>query len=440
MSEIIIIDAPCGAGKTSWAIQHMQTDTETSYVYCTPFLKEIGRIRELCGKGRFREPCNYDVRKIDDFNRLLSEGADIAVTHSTFLNATPETLDLIQAGEYVLILDEVLGVVEEFNKTAPVVEAKEQRISKDDLRFLLDSGTIAVDADCRVHWRLQEYSGSKNAEVERLSKSGMLFCSGREALLCLYPPDIFRVFKKIYVLTYLFNGSTLKYYFDLFGLPCSFASVAKSDDGYTLTPFDMGIDQAFRKRCKQLVTICDSTRLNTGYKYTAFSKRWFDANINKPEVMKRLKNDLRHFYRREAKAKAGTYDILWTCPEIYMDKVKGGGYTWVRQLTSEERKLPESKREEVEKALSCFLPLNSRATNDYSNRWALAYCHNMNYNPTIERVFRDRNVQINKDLFSVSCLIQWMFRSRIRNGENIIIYLPSPRMCRLLQQWLDCEI
>lgn len=440
MSEIIIIDAPCGAGKTSWAIQHMQMDTETSYVYGTPFLDEIGRIRTACGKGRFREPHNFDMRKIDDFNRLLSEGANIAVTHSTFLNATPETLDLIQEGEYVLILDEVLGVVEEFNKTAPVVEAQEQRISRGDIRFLLDTGTIAVDADCRVNWSANEYSDSKYSEVERLSKLDMLFCSGREAFLCLFSPEIFRRFKKIYVLTYLFDGSTLKYYFDLFGISYTLASVAKSDEGYTLTPFDMGIDQAFRKRCKQLVTICDSSRLNRGYKNTDFSISWYEKNMKNPEVSKQLRDDLRHLFRREVNAKAGTYDILWTCPELYKDKVKGAGYTCVRQLTSEERKLPESEREEVEKALSCFLPLNSRATNDYSNRWALAYCYNMNYNPIVERFFRDRNVRINKDLFSVSCLIQWMFRSRIRNGEEIVIYLPSPRMRGLLQKWLDCEI
>ena len=65
------IDAPCGAGKTSWAIQYMNENEGESFIYCTPFLDEIARIREHCGVERFNEPQPYDFgTKIEDFNNL----------------------------------------------------------------------------------------------------------------------------------------------------------------------------------------------------------------------------------------------------------------------------------------------------------------------------------------------------------------------------------
>ena len=90
----------------------MNRNIERAYIYCTPLLDEIERIRRACGYHRFNEPQPYNgTRKIDDFNDLLTDGGCVAVTHVTFLNATPETLERIYEGEYTLILDEALSIV-----------------------------------------------------------------------------------------------------------------------------------------------------------------------------------------------------------------------------------------------------------------------------------------------------------------------------------------
>ena len=44
---------------------------------------------------------------------------------------------------------------------------------------------------------------------------------------------------------------------------------------------------------------------------------------------------------------------------------------------------------------------------------------------------------MNEDLYSLSELIQWIYRSRIRNGEKINLYIPSKRMRELLIDWLN---
>ena len=112
----------------------------------------------------------YTGTKIDDFNSLLAQGKDVAVTHTTFLNATPETLDLIRVGNYILIIDEVLEVVEDFNKTQSVECSSRQSMSKDDIKFLLDNNIIQINHDNKVIWCGGEYGKDyKFSEVKRYS-------------------------------------------------------------------------------------------------------------------------------------------------------------------------------------------------------------------------------------------------------------------------------
>ena len=46
-----------------------------------------------------------------------------------------------------------------------------------------------------------------------------------------------------------------------------------------------------------------------------------------------------------------------------------------------------------------------------------------------------------EDMCSLSALLQWMWRSQIRNGKPIDIYIPSERMRELLNNWIqDCYV
>ena len=47
---------------------------------------------------------------------------------------------------------------------------------------------------------------------------------------------------------------------------------------------------------------------------------------------------------------------------------------------------------------------------------------------------------MDEDLYGLSEMIQWIWRSRIRNGEKINIYVPSIRMRTLLKSWLDMSL
>lgn len=139
---------------------------------------------------------------------------------------------------------------------------------------------------------------------------------------------------------------------------------------------------------------------------------------------------------------------MWTCMGEYETKLKGKGYTYKRQLTAEEKELPEEELKKLKAELNCFVPCNARASNNYKDRWALAYCVNMYFNPMLRAFFEDYNIgnensnsaKPNDDLFAVSCMIQWIFRSRIRDGLPIEIYIPNKRMRELLIAWVDNKI
>ncbi|BHH84360.1 hypothetical protein [Desulforhopalus sp. 52FAK] len=43
-----IVDAHCGKGKTSWGIQFINEHPEKRFLFITPFLEEVKRIKRDC--------------------------------------------------------------------------------------------------------------------------------------------------------------------------------------------------------------------------------------------------------------------------------------------------------------------------------------------------------------------------------------------------------
>lgn len=448
-SNITIIDSPPGSGKTTWATNLINSNPNTSYVYCTPFLDEIKELQKdtkiIAPDGReikrFWQPYrDEETTKLDNFNELLADSRDIAVTHATFLNSTEETLDILYDNEYTLILDEALDVVKDFNTVSEAADER-QKMTKGDIQIAIDSNIISIDEDMKVHWIARDYTDIDNKfyAIYKYAKLGRLYCVDQKFLLTAYPPEIFSSFKEIYVMTYMFESSIMKYYFDKFGIEYELASVAGSrEEGYQLTEYSKTQDLNYRKRCKELIHICKNRRLND-FKDGALSKTWYkDKSAKHPEIT-RLRRNLKHYFTKELiNARASNGDLMWTCYDDYKNYIAGNGYTKQRKLTKEEKKLPTDEREELEKKLLCYVPCNSKGTDRYRERWALAYCINLNINPELVKFFSPITVYKNK--FSLSALIQWIGRSRIRDDKPIELYLPSPRMRELLNKWFENQL
>lgn len=121
---------------------------------------------------------------------------------------------------------------------------------------------------------------------------------------------------------------------------------------------------------------------------------------------------------------------MWTTFKDSKTQLRGKGYS------------KEFKAEQLDNVVKAygFLPCNARSTNKYGNCFNLAYCINVYLHPSVSQFFKQKGIAIDEDLYALSEMIQWIWRSRIRNGENINIYIPSIRMRNLLSSWMDMNL
>ena len=170
--EINIVDAICGSGKTSAAINMINaSDEEQRFLYITPYLDEVSRIIESCPKKHFRQPEAYGT-KTNGIKFLLEKGFNIVSTHALFKNFDTEIIKLVRAMNYILVMDEVAEVVEALD------------ISKSDLQIVL--GKTELQDNGLLKWTDKEYTGEL-WNYRRLCELNAVFYHNNTALLCLFP-------------------------------------------------------------------------------------------------------------------------------------------------------------------------------------------------------------------------------------------------------------
>ena len=399
ISKITVIDSIMGSGKTSWSIQHINRNLFENFLYITPFLDEVNRIIKNSNRD-FKQPINRGNGKLDSINELLACQSDIASTHELFKHLDEESRENITEGHYTLILDEVLNVIEPYDN-----------IRNDDMKLLKESGCVTVDDDGFVIWNKEKMDyDTKYNEIKILADNRSLIYINQKLLLWRYPPEIFTLFDKIYILTYLFESSILKNYFDLYQIEYEQKSIAEKDGEYHITDYFVPDTSIYIEKIK----IYDGKLNENIYqKINGLSVTWFRAKINQDNI-KQIKRNLYNYFSNILSAKAET--IMWTTFKDYKNKLKGKGYS------------------------NQFVSYNCRSTNDYDDRFNLAYCVNVYLHPGITQFFKQREINIDEDLYGLSEMIQWIWRSRIRKGENINIYIPSMRMRNLLIAWMKMNL
>lgn len=394
MCDVTIIDAPCGAGKTSFAIEYMNNELFERFIYITPFISELDRVIKACDNRDFTQPNKITGKgsKKNHFYELLKEGENITSTHSLFRSISRDIINTIKEMEYILILDEVCDVVENID------------ISKYDLNMLLTTNTIDVNDDNKVIWVDENYVG-KFSYLKDSIKNGDVYLYNESMILWTFPINIFKAFKHVYVMTYLFKAQIQAYYYDLNKLKYDYKSVENRDGKYELVDYK----EINGEKYKNLINIYEGNLNKIGDNKFALSKTWYNK-ANKKELMKTLNNNVVNYFKNIVKGKSKLN--MWTTFQDYRITLQGKGYT------------------------KGFVSCNARATNDFKEKTNLAYLCNRYYNPIIKQFFIDKKVTINEDIWALSELIQWMFRSAIRENKPINIYIPSERMRNLLLEWL----
>jgi hypothetical protein len=388
---INVIDAICGAGKTSYAIQLINSNPERSFVYITPYLKEVSRIKQSCPMANFREPTQLGEGKFGHFHRLLTKGENIVSTHALFRMATQETKDLIESYNYTLILDEVMDILEELP------------LKKDDLPTIIDKRYAHIDSNGFLVWDDPEYDGRYN-DIKIMCMNRSLFVVNNCVLMWTFPVEVFNSFKEVYILTYMFDCQIQRYYYDLHDVDYKYWKVDNNGKHYNITPHDFAPEDTSEIH----VNIYRGKLNDIGSDTTALSKSWYERN--KSTKVKILKNHVYNYFYNVTKSKSKFN--LWTTFKDYQSKLSGKGYS------------------------KGFLSSNARATNEYMDRTTVAYAINKYVSPMVVHFFNTHGITIDQDRYALSEMIQFIFRSALRSGQEINLYVPSLRMRQLLEQWL----
>ncbi|MEC3756022.1 hypothetical protein P9160_01085 [Bacillus halotolerans] len=404
MEKVKVIDSIMGSGKTSAAIDMMNNSgTDDNFIFITPYLDEVDRIKKSISSKQIYEPKvkkkgDKTQYKFESFHELLSQNKNIVATHNLFKNANDETKELILSGNYTLILDEVMEVVEQL------------RVKKHDLTTLFESKLIYVE-DGFVKWNEEKKDyETRYDDIRDMALNNNLMYFKDNILIWNFPAGIFKLFKEVYILTYMFDAQIQRYYYDINNIKYQKYVSEFIDGQYRFTKHNTEYESILKAQLRNKIKIYEGNLNTVGQLDYSLSSNWYKNKS--PYTIKKVKNNVFNYFNNIVKSSSD--EAMWTTYSEHKNKVKGNGYT------------------------KGFVSCNARATNDFKHKKHLVYTINRYVNTVLYNYFKEKyQITIDQDAFALSELVQWIWRSAIRDGEEITLYIPSLRMRDLLIEWLN---
>ena len=404
-----ILDDIMGSGKSTWAINYINRNPEKKFLCIVPLLDECKRYKE-----------NTDIDIIDPetwgskwkhFRWLVENEKNIVTTHALIQKMDLDMLELLKSKDYILMIDECLDVLDTY------------KISKDDLKIIFNEQLVSLDDDGFLVWNEDKkpYKGVYS-DIKRLCsfKSLMGFKKDNSdelarIIMWNFPVDFFKCFEESYIFTYLWDGSIQKSYFDIHNIKYEKYMLNENKE---IVPHNKLLEYEKRRKVVDLINIYDGKFNNIGTKIgkaNPLSKSWYEDKKKKNiSIFNQLKKNTENYFRTITQTKS--IDNMYTVFKPYCKYIKGEGYT------------------------KGFVACNARGTNNYRDKSALAYLINFFMQPDVKQFVDNYNIEFDEDLFSLSALLQWIWRSQIRDGKPIEIYIPSERMRILLKVWMgECK-
>jgi hypothetical protein len=257
-----------------------------------------------------------------------------------------------------------------------------------------------------VSWDCADYRGEFDPYKNLCTSGGVGFSNGQ--FLRLMPVKLFRAFKSVFLSTYMFDSSYQRGYYDHFGVQYRHWHVAgDSRETYFFAP---GKDKVVRAELGSLIRVCDDERLNsigTCARGRPLCSSWYTN-----ESHKAVKDATTSFFR--TKVETASALNMWTCYSADKKSISASPYS------------------------KGFVAYNKRASNEHRHKASLAYLINLYMNPVVKSFFTSNQIQLDEDGWALASLTQWIFRSRVRDGLPVDVFIPSQRMRGLLNRWIEC--
>ncbi len=400
-----------GSGKSQSA-RHLMRTPNRKFIYISPYVTDGSGIVEDCPEQNFVLPAHlptFNFSKRDHCKDLLRRSVNVACTHELFKRYDDEMLEIIREQHYTLVVDEEVAVMEEC------------KIHNDDLNLLLTAGLLEMDEDENLHKteRGDAYRGNSFREfMETLERRNLYACGNEENQKYFFwqlPPDLLQAFDDVYILTYMFECQDIRYMLDINGMEYQYIYIERFDgDQYRFVDNPAYIP-AYVSHISEMIDIYEGDNLNavgTPMKPREYplSKGWMQHN---PKGVENVRKNLANYFTNYAKGVPSS-EKMWST------------YTGKTQEALSRRGYAQG-----------FIPFNKRGSNEYRNKKWLAYCVNIYVSPQAKNYYSKHGITADEDKRALSTMIQWIWRSAIRDGKPIHIYIPSERMRNLLKDWIS---
>ena len=135
---ISIVDDIMGSGKSTWAINYINANSDKKFLCIVPLLEEC---------ERYKERTNIDIidpeswgSKWKHFKYLVENEENIVTTHALIQKMDLDMLELLKSKDYILMIDECLDVLSPY------------KISKDDVKIIFNEKLVSLDKDGFLVW------------------------------------------------------------------------------------------------------------------------------------------------------------------------------------------------------------------------------------------------------------------------------------------------
>lgn len=394
-----------GGGKSSSAITYMNEHRNDKFIYITPYLDEAARIKAGCPSLYFVEPSDklreFNFRKSLHTQALINEGRNITTTHQAFKGYTAETLERIKEQGYVLIIDENVDILESFE------------YSEHDLNMAVEAGYIKNENGIYFPTDKQ-YKGRALSDLFRLLKSRELVrvkTAKKETFFYwALPPGLITSFKEVFILTYLFRGQSIRYFLDIYNIKYDFVGIEKIGENQFRFGKLPGYIPEYVSDIKNKLHIYEDKRMNEiGADFYDLSMNWYSKKEDKVDELKKNVYNFFNNVNRDIPADKR----LWGVYKTQYNTMRGKGYS------------------------KSFLTFNAKATNEYRNRNCLVYITNIFMSVSERQFYELHGIEVDEDTYALSIMVQWIWRSAIRDGQEVYLYIPSSRMRNLLINWMN---
>jgi hypothetical protein len=423
LEAVEVVDRIMGSGKSHATLRYIEGlvggNPEERWIFCTEFLDELStRTTENSSAEPWHLPdADTDAgTKTEALKNLLREPEvrQIGITHSLLFNAARdrEVLRLIAAKGYRLFLDETIELIRPYTG-----------IEYEEFRWHMDQGRLAVDTSTygKVTWTdatVEKHNGK--LIVDRLRQEEDRVHAARIGnkvrLVWIEDDTLLRAFSRVIVATYQFENTFMEAWLRIKKIPwepCSSVVCARTTTKHSIRRL-LTLTKAHDKKFERL-------KLTSG---------WFEKATKENFTL--INNTIRSI--GDSNGCKGDPTLLgYTVPRDSLGSRRKGGVQ--PRGYGHTKCMPDS--EEQDRAASCHISCNARASNIWAHKKVMVHVFNRHPNPVLTDFLDAYGVAYSADRFALNELVQWLWRSAVRNGEPIKAAILSKRMRGLFLEWLD---